>query len=647
MSRLKKLLSLIFLTFVIALAGFFIFRNSLLNKILTKKFKSYERSKNLEISFGKAHFTGLKTVELNRLIVLPLNSDTFLTIDTVSVSLRFWPLLKGNLRPEEFILSNADFNFIKKDSLSNYSFLFSNNDNETAKDTLKGVNYSSRLNSIVELFFESIPSNLSMKESNIFFKRDSLTTNIYLPEAYLSDNIFKSKIFTEENKNKAEWNISGTVNADEKLIEYKLIPRAGNKQQLPILPEKYKLKASFDSVTCKINFSGNEENAMMEGNSTTYGMNINHWRISSENVIIPKAGLDYKVVVKEKEFEVDSTSKLAISGLPAYIYFKFEKADEKELTFKTIINNIPADTLFSALPGGLFNDLQGLKAKGELSYSLHFYYPFKQPDSLKFSSSLIKKDFEIIKYGNTNFSAVNNEFAHTVYEKGKPVRTIIVGPSSPKFKKLEEINDYLKYSVLTSEDGSFFYHKGFNEEAFRKAIAENIKEKRFARGGSTISMQLVKNLFLTRNKTISRKIEEALIVWLIENNRLISKDRMFEIYLNIIEWGPGVYGIAEASEFYFAKNPYELTLEESLFLAMIVPRPKYFKYNFDEQGNLKPYTAQYFNLVASHLIKKGIITEEQKAIINYNVELNGPARNFLNLPALRDSVPPDLFDLDL
>ena len=81
-------------------------------------------------------------------------------------------------------------------------------------------------------------------------------------------------------------------------------------------------------------------------------------------------------------------------------------------------------------------------------------------------------------------------------------------------------------------------------------------------------MQLVKNVFLSRKKTIARKAEEALIVWLIENNNLTSKERMFEVYLNIIELGPGIYGVGEASRFYFNKKPAELTLSESIFGAI-------------------------------------------------------------------------------
>jgi membrane peptidoglycan carboxypeptidase len=99
-------------------------------------------------------------------------------------------------------------------------------------------------------------------------------------------------------------------------------------------------------------------------------------------------------------------------------------------------------------------------------------------------------------------------------------------------------------------------------------------------------MQLIKNVFLTREKTMARKLEEILLVYMLENNYIVSKERMFEVYLNLIEWGPNVYGIGEASRFYFQKSPAELTLNEALYLASIVPSPKGFMYKF-ELNNIK------------------------------------------------------------
>ena len=198
---------------------------------------------------------------------------------------------------------------------------------------------------------------------------------------------------------------------------------------------------------------------------------------------------------------------------------------------------------------------------------------------------------------------------YTAFEDGEPVKTFEIGSANPDFRKLSQISPFLQYAVMTSEDGGFYQHRGFLPEAFRDAIIENIKEGRFVRGGSTISMQLVKNVFLSRNKTIARKLEEALIVWLIENQQLCSKDRMFEVYLNIIEWGPVIYGANEASHFYFNKEASKLTLAEAIFMASIIPRPKWFKYNFDETGHLKASMAEFYRLVSAKMLNKGWITQ--------------------------------------
>ena len=193
-------------------------------------------------------------------------------------------------------------------------------------------------------------------------------------------------------------------------------------------------------------------------------------------------------------------------------------------------------------------------------------------------------------------------------------------------------------SVLTSEDGSFYQHRGFLPDAFRESIITNIKERRFARGGSTISMQLVKNIFLSRNKTVARKLEEALIVWLIENQGLSAKERMYEVYLNLIEWGPMVYGANEAAHFYFSKEASRLTLAEAIFMASIIPRPKWFKYSFDEFGHLRESNAGFYRLVSEKMLNKGWITSEDAENLIPDVELKGPAKLLLKQA---DTVPLD------
>ncbi len=138
-------------------------------------------------------------------------------------------------------------------------------------------------------------------------------------------------------------------------------------------------------------------------------------------------------------------------------------------------------------------------------------------------------------------------------------------------------------------------------------------------------MQLVKNVFLTRNKTIGRKLEELLIVWIIENNHLAGKDRMYEVYLNVIEWGPGIYGIKQASRFYFDKHPAELTLQESLFLAGIVPFPKRFKGVFESNGCPRSWFGSYMQRMKDLMVARNRILPADTAGVDTHVLLTGPA----------------------
>ena len=119
---------------------------------------------------------------------------------------------------------------------------------------------------------------------------------------------------------------------------------------------------------------------------------------------------------------------------------------------------------------------------------------------------------------------------------------------------------------------------------------------------------------------------------------------MMEVYLNIIEWGPGIYGVGEATDFYFTKKPDALTLDESIYLASIIPRPKYFKYTFDTTGVIKEYLKPHFNLVTERMVKKEIISPEQAAAMNYNVQLSGRARDIV-LPV--DSAEADSIEVEI
>ena len=158
-----------------------------------------------------------------------------------------------------------------------------------------------------------------------------------------------------------------------------------------------------------------------------------------------------------------------------------------------------------------------------------------------------------------------------IYKKSaNKQRNVFVGPTNGYFVSFHEIPEYFLWAVVTAEDTGFFKHKGIDFAEISAAAKDNVKRKKM-RGGSTITQQVVKNLFLEKEQTFVRKFKEMLLA--VELDATLSKERILEIYLNIIEWAPDVFGIGEASIYYFGKPPMELSVLESVYLASIIPGP--------------------------------------------------------------------------
>lgn len=149
---------------------------------------------------------------------------------------------------------------------------------------------------------------------------------------------------------------------------------------------------------------------------------------------------------------------------------------------------------------------------------------------------------------------------------------------SNDYVALDKISSSLKNAILVSEDVGFYFHEGFDLYESYQSLKKNVKKGQFARGGSTITQQLVKNVFLSPEKSITRKLKEAYLAYQIEG--LYSKDFIFEKYLNVIEFGPGVYGIKKAAWYYFNKKPDQLNVLESIYLAQLLPNPRKYSDTF-------------------------------------------------------------------
>lgn len=190
------------------------------------------------------------------------------------------------------------------------------------------------------------------------------------------------------------------------------------------------------------------------------------------------------------------------------------------------------------------------------------------------------------------------------------------GPYGPYvYVPLHHISKWMTRAILTTEDNSFFKHDGLNFFALKESVEDNIEAGGFRRGASTISMQLIKNVFLDRQKLIARKLREVFLVWLMEKIIDVPKPRILELYFNVIEFGPGIFGIHDASVHYFGKRPSELTLGEVAWLVSIIPNPK--KYHFYwERGEITPNwfrrMSRYINVM--HNRERASLEEKDAAL---------------------------------
>jgi hypothetical protein len=197
--------------------------------------------------------------------------------------------------------------------------------------------------------------------------------------------------------------------------------------------------------------------------------------------------------------------------------------------------------------------------------------------------------------------ALRASFAHR--PEGS-ARTLRIGPESPDFVPVDELPAHVVRAVTTAEDAGFFGHEGFDFEELRLAIAEGAEAGRLGRGGSTITQQLAKNLFLSGERTLARKAREALVAIALEAT--VPKARLLEIYLNAIEWGPEVFGLGEAARHYFGKDARALTPREAAFLAAIIPNPVRF-HGMYERGALTPFFEQRVDDLLMRLADAGVL----------------------------------------
>jgi len=185
-----------------------------------------------------------------------------------------------------------------------------------------------------------------------------------------------------------------------------------------------------------------------------------------------------------------------------------------------------------------------------------------------------------------------------------------------KWVPLSRVSPYLIKAVIIAEDDKFWSHHGFDLDAIQKALEKDIQKGSFAFGGSTISQQLAKNLYLTPSKNPVRKLREAVITWRME--RTLTKRRILEIYLNVAEWGNGVFGIEAASFHHYGKPARLLSAEEAARLAAVLPNPRKYAVNSDSR-----YVQKRARIIYDIMVRRGIVIPEYDEAVKLAAEEGG------------------------
>jgi len=385
----------------------------------------------------------------------------------------------------------------------------------------------------------------------------------------------------------------------------------------------------------------------IETDSRAAGLTLSHPRLGPEEIHDVAGSLRGELELNPADKTVTARElELRLGDAPFYLLDSTVRHDRKApflAQTKLVARGVKLQDVLDGLPADLIPIIKGAKVEGFLDLRVGLILDMGNP-----SRSNLEVDGDV-----TQFRAVSIpercdvrrlerlDFKHLARKKGELQAEIVVGPSNPDFVALPSVGPLVVGAVLTCEDGSFFRHNGFMLRHINDSLRRDLHEKRFARGASTVSMQLVKNVFLNEQKTLSRKLQEMMLTWWLEKE--VKKDRILETYLNIIEWGPKIYGVGPAARHYFHARPNELTPIQAAFLASIIANPV--RYYYMKQRGVGDGWRINLEFILRKLVERGTIAQEDydaAAATDFDVPFEKPpdaGDKTENPPAAKKSAP--------
>ena len=296
-------------------------------------------------------------------------------------------------------------------------------------------------------------------------------------------------------------------------------------------------------------------------------------------------------------------------GVEAAVGLAYEAAaDGAHYRVEAKVPESACQGLVEAIPAGLLGDLETMELGGTYSARALLDLDLADLDATVLDLSFTDGCRFLRMPAGVRAEALRRPFTLEVpAAAGGRALELETGPGAPGWVPLGGVSRFVRQAVLAHEDATFYQHQGFAPIAIRNSLVEDLEAGRFVRGASTISMQLAKNLYLSRDKVLARKVREVFLTWWLE--RSLTKDEIFALYLNVIEYGPDLYGIGAASSHYFDASPDRLGPADAAFLATVLPAPKSYHRNF-ERGSLSASTEAQMRFLLNHMFHKDRIDRE-------------------------------------
>jgi hypothetical protein len=307
---------------------------------------------------------------------------------------------------------------------------------------------------------------------------------------------------------------------------------------------------------------------------------------------------------------IDATADLSTAGAKLAVTARLDRGlsgwDHGAIT--VAVPTTPCLVLLDAIPRALRGATAGLTVDGDASARLELAVngSAEPGDAVRLATAVDVRGCRVAAEAPAGDPARLATERDHVYPDGTHAT---VGPGREGWVRLADLPGHVGGAFVAAEDARFWEHRGFDPEQIARSLEVDLRERRLARGGSTISQQLVKNVFLGPERTFARKLEEAILTWRVEATT--AKRTILEQYLNLIELGPGVFGIEAAARHWFAKPASRLTTREAAFLAALTPEPRSMSARIAAAGGLDRRSRERLEVVLRAMRRAGVIDEDR------------------------------------